>query len=65
MDTKPGFTDDTPKPKFTEEELLNLWEMLMFSRGKEFQGLTYQDFKPIENKIRAWFEEAVPGRTLR
>jgi len=53
------------KPDFTEKELLDLWEMLCFSRGKEFQGLTYEDFKPIEAKIRAWFEEAVPGMTLR
>jgi hypothetical protein len=53
------------KPDFTEKELLDLWEVMTFVRTKTFQCLDYKDFKPIEDKIRAWFEEAVPGRTLR
>lgn len=54
------------KPEFDEKELLDLWEALCFIRGKEFQALDgTKDFESVRDKIRVWFEEAVPGMTLR
>lgn len=53
------------KPIFTTSELLTIYEIASrFDRSKPGYA-TIEDLKPLMDKVKQWFEQEAPGRTLR